>query len=584
MARALGRSLQLAYRAQPRLLVLSFVLIVGAWVPEALGALWLKLLADGATQGRGDLVAWASAGLAAAAVAGWLLRTVGGRVEMRFRDRATIEIEAHVALLQGTVSTLEHHERPEHLDRLELLRDRVFLLNHLYKALMITIGMAGLLVITIGLLVSIHPALVLVALSAVPAVVISSWRATVERRATEAAASSNRLSRHLFEIGTTPGPAKEVRAYGIEDLLLRRRRAAWTAWYAQVGPRRWEGAAWHALGWGLFALGYVGGVVFVAAGLQGTPGEVLLALAAGANLSRYMGVTVGQAEFLRWTIDASQRLVWLEDFARRHEDTRTEDVPARLIDGIAFEGVSFTYPGTDRVVLSGVDIVLPAGSVVALVGENGAGKTTLVKLLCRLYEPTGGRITVDGADLSRMGALQWRERVTGAFQDHFRFEYAARRTVGVGDLPRLDDEPVVIGAIGRAGAGDVVEKLPGGLDTQLGVMWTGGVEPSIGQWQKLALARAYMREEPLLRVLDEPTASLDAETEYALFQRYGSASGTGAGGITLLVSHRFSTVSMADTIIVLDGAHVAESGTHEELMAAGGLYAGLYEVQASAYR
>jgi ATP-binding cassette subfamily B protein len=220
--------------------------------------------------------------------------------------------------------------------------------------------------------------------------------------------------------------------------------------------------------------------------------------------------------------------------------------------------------------------------VVALVGENGAGKTTLVKLLCRLYRPTRGRILVDGADLARMPADGWRARLAGAFQDFFRFELKARHSVGVGDVPHLDDVPVVEAAVERAGAGDVAGQLPAGLETQLGPTWPAGVELSFGQWQKLALARGFMRERPLVLVLDEPTAALDAETEHALFERYAEAARDDQ--ITLLVSHRFSTVRMADLIVVLDGSRVVESGTHDELMSRGGQYAELYGIQAAAYR
>jgi ATP-binding cassette subfamily B protein len=268
-------------------------------------------------------------------------------------------------------------------------------------------------------------------------------------------------------------------------------------------------------------------------------------------------------------------------------------VPSRLTDGILLERVSFAYPGTDRLVLDGVDLRLPAGSVVAIVGENGAGKTTLVKLLCKLYEPTAGRILVDGAPLAGMPADGWRSRLAGAFQDFFRFEFRARHSVGLGDLPRLDDEPAVFAAVARAGADDVVARLPAGLETQLGRTWPEGVEVSFGQWQKLALARGFMRDEPLLLVLDEPTAALDAETEHALFERYAAAArgdgkrsrdGTAEGRITILVSHRFSTVRMADLIVVLDGSRVAQVGTHDNLMARGGPYAELYGIQAAAYR
>jgi len=225
---------------------------------------------------------------------------------------------------------------------------------------------------------------------------------------------------------------------------------------------------------------------------------------------------------------------------------------------------------------------------VAIVGENGAGKTTLIKLLAKLYEPRDGRILVDGVDLTRMPAAEWRERMAGAFQDFFRFELLTHQSIGIGDAPRIDDRPAVVAAVGRAGAGDVIDRLPEGLDTQLGPTWPGGVEVSFGQWQKLALSRGFMRDRPLLLILDEPTAALDAETEHALFERYAlAAQGDGQtekGAITILVSHRFSTVRMADLIVVLDGARVAEVGSHEDLMAQGGHYAELYGIQAAAYR
>ncbi len=257
--------------------------------------------------------------------------------------------------------------------------------------------------------------------------------------------------------------------------------------------------------------------------------------------------------------------------------------------------MSFAYPGTTRNVLDDVTFELKPGTVVAIVGENGAGKSTLVKLLCRLYQPNQGRILIDGVDLARIPADGWRERLAGAFQDFFRFEFRARHTVGVGDVPRLDDQPAVSVAVDRAGAADVVERLIEGLATQLGPTWPGGVEVSFGQWQKLALARGFMRDRPLLLVLDEPTAALDAETEHMLFERYAEAARGGFrtdadrartpdGRITILVSHRFSTVRMADLIVVLDGAKLVEVGSHEALMAKGGQYSELYGIQAAAYR
>ncbi len=237
--------------------------------------------------------------------------------------------------------------------------------------------------------------------------------------------------------------------------------------------------------------------------------------------------------------------------------------------------------------LEDISLSLPAGAVVAIVGENGAGKTTLVKLLAKMYEPTSGAILIDEVPLSRIAANDWRSRLSGAFQDFFRFEFRARHTIGLGDLGRLEEEPAVLAAVDRAGAGDVMARLALGLDTQLGPTWPGGADLSFGQWQKLALARGFMRDDVLLLVLDEPTGAIDAETEHALFERYAAAARTEQntnGRITILVSHRFSTVRMADLIIVLDGAKLVEAGTHEQLMAKRGSYSELYTIQAQGYR
>ena len=584
---SMWRALRRGYEAEPLLLVVAFGLSLLAALPDALLALWLKLLADGVLGNDPEWIAIAAVGLGVSASATWFLRVISDRTQRRFRDQVTIALESHVAELQASVATIEHHERPDYLDRLAILRDQVFVLDHMYMSLFTTCGWLLRLAVTIVLLASIHPGLVLLAAFALPTVLTSSWRPGVERAVEERGASFDRLARHLFDVATTAPPGKEVRVAGIERELVARRREAWERWYRPVAAARWRSALWHGLGWTVFGAAFVGAIVFVSAGLRETPGNVLLVLAAGSRLSAYIGATVGEIGFLRgiW-LDGSRRMAWLEDYAASLEEDADLPVPERLKEGMRLEGVSFAYPGTERLVLEDVDLELPAGSVVAIVGENGAGKTTLVKLLCRLYPPTRGRILVDGADLARMPAADWRARLAGAFQDFFRFEFRALQTVGVGDAERLDDRSAVTRAVGRAGADDVVAELTHGLDTQLGPSWPEGAEVSFGQWQKLALARGFMRESPLVLVLDEPTAALDAETEHALFERYASAARErpADGRITVLVSHRFSTVRMADRIVVMDGARVAEFGRHEELLARGGAYAELYEIQAAAYR
>ena len=501
--------------------------------------------------------------------------------------RVTIALESHVATLLASIPTIAHQERAEYLDRLAVLRNQVFMLDHMYMSLFATCGWILRLGVTIALLVSIHPALAVLAVFALPPVFTSTWRPGVERDAYERGAPSSRLARHLFEMATTPAPGKEVRVTGIADRLIKDRRLAWESGNRPIAAARWASAGWHTLAWATFAGGYVGAIVFVSSGLAAPAGDVLLTLAAGSRLSFYVGATVGEIGFLRgiW-MDAARRLSWLEDYARSLGAAADTPAPEQLTKGIRFEHVSFAYPGTDRLVLDDIDLELPASTVIAIVGENGAGKSTLVKLLSKMYEPTSGRILVDRVDLARISPSEWRERLAGAFQDFFRFEFLARQTVGIGDLPRLDDLTAVVTAVSRAGADEVVARLATGLETQLGPTWPGGMEISFGEWQKLALARGFMRDRPILLVLDEPTAALDAETEHALFERYAAAvrEDDGRALITLLVSHRFSTVRMADLIVVLDGARVVEVGTHDALMAQRGQYAQLYGIQAAAYR
>jgi ATP-binding cassette subfamily B protein len=256
--------------------------------------------------------------------------------------------------------------------------------------------------------------------------------------------------------------------------------------------------------------------------------------------------------------------------------------PDRLRDGITLAGVTFSYGGPP--VLHDIDLRLPAGATVALVGDHGSGKTTLVKLLCGFQRPTTGAITVDGTSLAETDPESWRERVTSAFQDFSRFPFLAGEAVGVGNLAQMHD---IAEAADKGGATQVFARLPEGDQTRLGKALGDGVELSGGQWQKIALSRAFMRSTPLLAVLDEPTAALDAAGEYEVYQRYAEAARQwqrATGGITLLVSHRFATIRMADLIVVLDHGRIIEHGTHAELIDRAGRYAHLYELQASAYQ
>ncbi|MGC4110591.1 MAG: ABC transporter ATP-binding protein [Nocardioides sp.] len=574
------------YRAEPGLLWSSLAMTALEALPDVLVAIWLALMTDGLVHHDRSKLYVGAAGLAASATLMWALSVTLDRTTRRLGDRLNIMFQGLVARLQAEVATVEHHERPAYLDRIAVLRTGVFALDHLFRSMFTMVGWLLRLAFVCVLLAAIHPALLLLLPSAVPLLLVAGWRPKVEKRVEERVAPHGRLGRHLFTLATTPPPGKELRVTGNQADLAARRRSAWGSWFGPIRVTSLVSAAWLSLAWAIFGLAFVGAVVWVVTGLDRGPGAVVLVLTAGGRLSAYVGSAVGELGFLRgiW-LDSAQRLAWLEDFAAEQNAHADQPPPDRLDEGLRFEGVSFAYPGTTREVLQDVDLVLPAGSVVAVVGENGAGKSTLVKLLARMYAPTSGRILADDTDIGRVDVEQWRERLAGAFQDFARLEFVAATTVGLGDEPRQDDRAAVGSAVDRAGATPVVEGLQQGLDTQLGPSWEGGVDVSFGQWQKLALARGYMRPEPLLLMLDEPTAALDAETEHALFERFAAGARDVAtnGRVTVLVSHRFSTVRMADLIVVLDGARVAEVGSHDELMAHQGTYAELYSIQAESY-
>jgi ATP-binding cassette, subfamily B, bacterial len=256
-------------------------------------------------------------------------------------------------------------------------------------------------------------------------------------------------------------------------------------------------------------------------------------------------------------------------------------LPSAQEEGVRFQDVGFRYPGSESWALRHVSLFIPRGQSLALVGQNGAGKTTFIKLLTRLYEPTEGRILLDGRDLRTWDEETLRRRIGVIFQDFNQYQFRFRDNVGFGSVEHAEDVERLERAVGRGGADEVLRTLPAGLETPLGRWFKEGTELSGGQWQKVALARAFMREEADILVLDEPTAALDAEAEHAIFERFRQLA---RGRTTLLISHRFSTVRMADVIVVLDRGRVIEQGSHDRLMARAGTYARLFTMQAERYR
>jgi ATP-binding cassette, subfamily B, bacterial len=502
-----------------------------------------------------------------------------------------IRFQQEIATLSQGSRGIEHHERPDYADELELLRNSGNPLNLGIEYSVYGAAMAVRLVLTVVLIAQVEPTLLILVIFGIPTLVAGRLVTTTMRRAYEETASESRRAQHILDLSLRSDAGAETRIFGLGDELHRRLTASRDSINKRMMRARRRAMLLNLGGHTVFAAAYVIALVLVvrsAVNGHKSLGDVVLVVTLTAQINTVVAQSVGTSGFLQRCAQAYLRLTWLRDLIERLYPQRPAPLqpPARLDTGIALRNVTFSYPGTDKPVLRDVDLDLPAGATVAFVGDNGAGKSTLVKLLCRLYEPTEGQILVDGIPLSAIAPETWRTRISAAFQDFLRLEFDLRLSVGLGDLDRLDDDAAVAGALARANAADLIDRLQHGLDTPLGMSMQDGVELSGGQWQKIALARAMMRENPLLLVLDEPTSALDAHSEHALFERYAASAqnvGEATGGITIFVSHRFSTVRMADLIVVIDDGRIAETGSHDELLELDGIYAELFKLQAAAF-
>ena len=389
---------------------------------------------------------------------------------------------------------------------------------------------------------------------------------------------------YLRYLGASNASAKEVKIFGLGGYLIRRAQLLFDRFYEEnraLATRR----ALHGLFLGLIpTAAYYGAYAYIVTrALAATISVGDLTLMVGA-FSRARNIMESLFSNLA---NVSEQALFIKDlfdfFESKPAITSAADAlpaPRPIRQGFHFQDVSFAYPGSDRKVLSGVSFRFEPAERIALVGENGAGKTTLVKLLARLYDPTEGRILLDGIDLREYSVEDLRHEIGVIFQDYMRYDMLASENIGVGRIENVEEEQRIIRSAEKSLAAGVVESLPQKYQQMLGRRFEGGTDLSTGQWQKVALARAYMRDAQIL-ILDEPTASLDARAEFEVYQRFVDLT---AGKMAILISHRFSTVRMADRIFVLAEGQIVEQGNHQQLVALGGRYAELFEMQAAGYR
>jgi ATP-binding cassette subfamily B protein len=579
------------FRAAPGWMAMVTAMLVLGSVAATCYPLGYKLLADGALAGNsGELVE----GVAVVAILlglAWVLVGIGATEAMALSDRIAIYRTRRMIELISGVPTLEHLERSDYLAQVELLNSGRRQLASAPRQILSNVSMAARIIVLLILLGSVSPWLLLLPVTAVPPLVADRVAKKITKKSEDDMAADRRLAGLVFDISAAPLAAGELRSYGLAPRLKALHASLIGTLNRRAGREARRVLAVQSAGWLLYAAGLMGAIAFVAIRASDgliSLGTVLMSVSLIRRSRAQLASTASASAGMIATLATADRLLWLEDHhAAAVAAAGTEPAPARLTSGIVLRDLSFTYPGTERPVLSSLSLTLPAGATVAVVGENGSGKTTLVKLLLGMYQPTSGTIEVDGVPLTSIAHDSWRSRCTAAFQDFARFSLPAVESVGVADLPELSSEPRALAALDRAGAAGLPAQLPEGLSTYVGGPYTGGHNLSGGQWQKLALGRAMRSPDPLLVVLDEPTASLDAHAEQALFDRYTEAASgyaATAGTITLLVSHRFATVRMADLIIYLEEGHATEAGTHDELIARGGRYAELFTLQASAYR
>jgi ATP-binding cassette subfamily B protein len=582
--------LRLVWETSPPLVLASaFFRLIGALMPLAM--LWVsKLILDA-------VVAWITRGQGA--VAGiWklvalelglaVLSDLRGRANSlcdsllgdRFTNRVSVRLMKHATALD-----LASFEDPVFYDKLERARRQTTSRMALLAGLMI-LGqdMVSLVSLSAGLLVFSPWLMLLLVAAVIPSFLGETHFSRLTYSVLFQRTPQRRQLDYLRLLGASAQSAKEVKIFGLGEYLTRQYQTIAEAIDAEnkalAMRRAFAGWALNLVSTGGYYGAYAVVLVRTLAGAISLGTFTFLTGAFSRSrsfiekiLSSFNDITE-QAMFLKDLFDFFE----IQPTIRSLPNSITAPRPIR--QGFEFRNVTFQYAGSERFVVRNINFRLEAGEKVALIGENGAGKTTLVKLLARLYDPTEGQILLDGVDLREYDVEDLRHEIGVIFQDYMRFDALVRENIGFGKIEALEERDRIAGAAEKSLAQAVIDRFASGYDQMLGKRFDGGVDLSGGEWQKFALARAYMRDAQLL-ILDEPTATLDARAEYEVFQRFAELT---RGRTAVLISHRFSTVRMADRILVLADGEIREQGTHRELLDVGGHYAELFELQAAGYR